>query len=71
LSGIGLIEAVNCIPKYYNTDANTLRFPDGFFTPGALVALASFAKAQRVSRDRLALPESANGVFRKGTPQSD
>ena len=61
MSEIGLIEAVNSIPNYYDAAANALRFPDGFLTPGALVALVSFAKAKRVSRDKVTLPENTRG----------
>lgn len=57
----GLIDTINYLSRYWSADNNTLTFPDGFLTPGALVVLTAFAKSKNLEQDRLTLSSATSG----------
>lgn len=57
----GLIDTINYLSRYWSADNNTLTFPDGFLTPGALVVLTAFAKSKNLAQDCLSLSSATSG----------
>lgn len=57
----GLIDTINHLSQYWSAEDSRLVFPDGFLTPGALVALTAFAKSSNLIREQLILSADTQG----------
>ncbi len=63
MSQLKLVDAINHLADNYDNGSNRLRFPKGFFTPGAIAVLTAFLKARGVPRENVDLPSETAGYF--------